>query len=223
MHQDEHLIVYDLRLARCGPDPRRSRHAAPARARARDLRTRPHRARGRRRRRARQQPPRRAPDVALRHRAAARPRHIRRRRTDADFPDPDYLVYVRDDAILPSRFLDDLVATQAHLDVDRVQPTHISGPASGPPIIERHKGVIAREVAAPDAAARAVGARRGRPRWPGGASRPRERGTSRAGACDRRCHRRLFARVARCGCAAPTVRSCATTAPSRRAFRASVS
>ena len=68
---------------------------------------------------------------------------------DADFPDPDYLVYVRDDAILPSRFVDDLVATQAHLDADRVQPTHISGPASGPPIIERHKGVIAREVLRP--------------------------------------------------------------------------
>ena len=104
-----------------------------------------------------------------------RPTHPTRDATDADFPDPDYVVYVRDDAILPSRFLDDLIATQGHLDVDRLQPTHISGPASGPPITERHRGVIAREVDGPTPLPVLVGARRGRPRWPGGASRPRER------------------------------------------------
>jgi glycosyltransferase involved in cell wall biosynthesis len=65
--------------------------------------------------------------------------------TDADYP-VDYIVYVRDDAILPSRFLDTLIATQATLGVDRVQPTHIGGPAGGPPVTERHLGTVAREI-----------------------------------------------------------------------------
>ncbi|MEY2458945.1 MAG: hypothetical protein QOG30_775, partial [Acidimicrobiaceae bacterium] len=57
-----------------------------------------------------------------------------------------YVVYVRDDAIVPSGFLDTLIATQATLDVDRLQPTHSDGPAAGPPITERHFGVVARDV-----------------------------------------------------------------------------
>ena len=58
----------------------------------------------------------------------------------------DYIVHVRDDAILPARFLDTLIATQETLDVDRLQPTHTGGPAAGPPITERHFGTVAREV-----------------------------------------------------------------------------
>ena len=60
--------------------------------------------------------------------------------------DADYVVTIRDDAILPSRFLDTLVATQATLGVDRLQPTHSGGPMGGPPITERHFGTFAREV-----------------------------------------------------------------------------
>ncbi len=60
--------------------------------------------------------------------------------------DADFVVYVRDDAILPSRFLDTLIATQVTLDVDRLQPTHTGGPAGGPPVAERHLGTVAREI-----------------------------------------------------------------------------
>jgi glycosyltransferase involved in cell wall biosynthesis len=58
----------------------------------------------------------------------------------------DYVVLVRDDAVLPGRFLDDLIATHATLGVPRLQPTHIDGPQSGPPVTERQRGVVAREV-----------------------------------------------------------------------------
>ncbi|MGI9604126.1 MAG: glycosyltransferase [Acidimicrobiales bacterium] len=61
-------------------------------------------------------------------------------------PSADYVVHVRDDAVLPTHLLDELVAAQAALDVDRLQPTHTSGPRGGPPITERHRGSIAREV-----------------------------------------------------------------------------
>ena len=56
------------------------------------------------------------------------------------------MVYVRDDAILPGRFLDTMIATQATLDVDRLQPAHSDGPAGGPPITQRHLGTVAREI-----------------------------------------------------------------------------
>jgi glycosyltransferase involved in cell wall biosynthesis len=58
----------------------------------------------------------------------------------------DYVVYVHDSAVLPGGFLDDLIATQVTLDVDRLQPAHTSGPTAGPPMTERHRGVVAREV-----------------------------------------------------------------------------
>jgi len=58
----------------------------------------------------------------------------------------DYVVHLRDDAILPGRFLDGLIALQAALDVDRLQPSHSNGPTGGPPITERHLGTVAREV-----------------------------------------------------------------------------
>jgi glycosyltransferase involved in cell wall biosynthesis len=58
----------------------------------------------------------------------------------------DVVVYVHDNAVLPAGFLEELIATQLALDVDRLQPAHDSGPASGPPLTERHRGVLAREV-----------------------------------------------------------------------------
>lgn len=70
----------------------------------------------------------------------------------AEVPGPgeaDYVVHVRDDAVLPRRFLDDLVATQVALGVDRVQPAHVSGPTAGPPVTERLHGTVAREVDRP--------------------------------------------------------------------------
>jgi GT2 family glycosyltransferase/glycosyltransferase involved in cell wall biosynthesis len=57
-----------------------------------------------------------------------------------------YVVFVRDDALLPVGFLDTLIATHATLGVERVQPAHNAGPSGGPPITERHIGVIGREV-----------------------------------------------------------------------------
>ncbi len=60
--------------------------------------------------------------------------------------DVDFVVDVRDDVVLPAHFLDRLVATQVALDVDRLQPTHREGPAGGPPVTERHFGVVAREI-----------------------------------------------------------------------------
>jgi glycosyltransferase involved in cell wall biosynthesis len=65
-----------------------------------------------------------------------------------DAPDADYVVLVDDRAILPGRFLEELVGTQVASQVDRLQPTHHAGPTGGPPITERHRGTAAREVAA---------------------------------------------------------------------------
>jgi glycosyltransferase involved in cell wall biosynthesis len=63
-------------------------------------------------------------------------------------PDADYVVLLDDRAILPGRFLEELVTTQEALQADRLQPTHHAGPAGGPPVAERHRGIAAREVAA---------------------------------------------------------------------------
>ena len=58
----------------------------------------------------------------------------------------DHVVYIHDNAVLPAGFLEELIATQTTLGVDRLQPAHNSGPAAGPPMTERHRGVVAREV-----------------------------------------------------------------------------
>ena len=63
---------------------------------------------------------------------------------DASTDGVDYVVHVRDDVILPAHFLDRLIATQETLGVDRLQPTHREGPSGGPPVTERHFGVVAR-------------------------------------------------------------------------------
>ena len=85
---------------------------------------------------------------------------------DTDAERADYVVYVRDDAILPGRFLDTLIATQATLDVDRLQPAHSDDPGGGPPITQRHLGTVAREIddvtALPVLSVRAGAAARGR-------------------------------------------------------------
>jgi glycosyltransferase involved in cell wall biosynthesis len=60
--------------------------------------------------------------------------------------DADYVVTIDDRTILPARFLPELVAAQQALEVDRLQPAHHSGPTAAPPITERQKGTIAREV-----------------------------------------------------------------------------
>jgi glycosyltransferase involved in cell wall biosynthesis len=65
-----------------------------------------------------------------------------------DAHDADYVVLVDDGAVLPARFLADLIAAQQVLGVERLQPTHHAGPTAGPPVTERHRGVVAREVAA---------------------------------------------------------------------------
>jgi glycosyltransferase involved in cell wall biosynthesis len=65
-----------------------------------------------------------------------------------DAADADYVVLVDDRAVPPARFLQDLITTQEALQVDRLQPAHHGGPTGGPPVTERHRGVVAREVAA---------------------------------------------------------------------------
>jgi glycosyltransferase involved in cell wall biosynthesis len=65
---------------------------------------------------------------------------------DDEARDADYRVLVDDRAILPSRFLPELVAAQDVLRADRLQPAHHSGPTGGPPITERQLGTVAREV-----------------------------------------------------------------------------
>jgi glycosyltransferase involved in cell wall biosynthesis len=65
-----------------------------------------------------------------------------------DAPDADYVVTIDDRTVLPARFLEELVATQHALQVDRLQPAHHGGPTAGPPITERQLGTIAREVGA---------------------------------------------------------------------------
>jgi glycosyltransferase involved in cell wall biosynthesis len=63
-----------------------------------------------------------------------------------DAPDADYVVCLDDRAVLPARFLTELIAAHEALEVDRVQAAHHGGPDAGPPVTERHKGVVAREV-----------------------------------------------------------------------------
>jgi glycosyltransferase involved in cell wall biosynthesis len=136
VHHDEHLAVYDL--AR-GTDAGVRLDATPP-ARVRVVGTYAAHRTG---------PP---PGMLTELAASTRLRVDQRWRTDTDvsddddFGDADYVVYVRDDAILPGRFLDTLIATQAALDVDRLQPAHAGGPTGGPPITERHFGTVAREI-----------------------------------------------------------------------------
>jgi len=67
--------------------------------------------------------------------------------TDAiDDTGADFVVYIHDNAVLPAGFLEELIATQTTLGADRLQPAHNSGPEAGPPMTERHRGVVAREV-----------------------------------------------------------------------------
>ena len=58
----------------------------------------------------------------------------------------DFVLYLHDNAVLPAGFLEELLATQATLGADRLQPAHNSGPTAGPPMTERHRGVVAREI-----------------------------------------------------------------------------
>ncbi|MDZ7673821.1 MAG: glycosyltransferase [Acidimicrobiales bacterium] len=89
-----------------------------------------------------------------------------------DDADADFTVLIRDDAVVPSGFLDRLIATQVTLDVDRLQPAHASGPDGrtagdrAPPRRGRSRG------RRPDPAPRRVGAARRRSRRPHGHRRP---------------------------------------------------
>ncbi|MDW3220223.1 MAG: glycosyltransferase [Acidimicrobiales bacterium] len=65
---------------------------------------------------------------------------------EVDDSGADVVLYIHDNAVLPSGFVDDVVRLQAALDADRLQPSHNSGPLAGPPMTERHRGVVARLV-----------------------------------------------------------------------------
>jgi len=135
VHQDEHLVVYDL--APEGADA--PRLDPPPAARVVVLGTYPA---------ARTGP---APGV-LAELAASRTLAVEQhwRPIGAQAPevgaDADFVVSIADEAILPAGFLDALVATHVTLDVDRIQPTHTGGPGDGPPVTQRHLGTVAREV-----------------------------------------------------------------------------
>jgi GT2 family glycosyltransferase len=66
--------------------------------------------------------------------------------------DADWLLYVRDDAVLPDAFVDNFLTAAsglAELGIERVQPAHRDGPEAGPPVSECLHGVLARELEAP--------------------------------------------------------------------------
>jgi glycosyltransferase involved in cell wall biosynthesis len=61
----------------------------------------------------------------------------------------DWTVFVSDEAVVPSGFLDDFLTAASQLvplGVERVQPPHANGPDGGPPVTERVGGILAREV-----------------------------------------------------------------------------
>lgn len=141
VHADEHLAVYDL-----APQARPAVVLGPLPA-ARVLVVGTYRAH-------RAGPP---PDLLAELGSSARLAVEQRWGPDVDAPareevatgDHDVVVHVRDDAVLPGGFLDDLVATMLALDVERLQPTHRNGPDGGPPVTERQLGTVAREVDGP--------------------------------------------------------------------------
>ena len=62
----------------------------------------------------------------------------------------DWILHVDSAAVLPARFVDDFlgtVSTLAALGVERAQPAHMAGPEAGPPVTERLRGILGREVA----------------------------------------------------------------------------
>jgi glycosyltransferase involved in cell wall biosynthesis len=65
--------------------------------------------------------------------------------------DADWLIFLGDTAVVPAGFLDDFLTAASQLTalgVERVQPAHANGPDGGPPVTERLRGVLAREVEA---------------------------------------------------------------------------
>jgi glycosyltransferase involved in cell wall biosynthesis len=65
--------------------------------------------------------------------------------------DADWVLFLGDAAVLPAGFLDDFLTTAsrlAGLGVERAQPAHTGGPDAGPPVTERLRGLLAREVEA---------------------------------------------------------------------------
>ena len=65
-----------------------------------------------------------------------------------DDRDADWILHVDADAVLPTRFVDDflgIVSTLSALGIERAQPAHICGPAAGPPVTARLRGVLGRE------------------------------------------------------------------------------
>jgi glycosyltransferase involved in cell wall biosynthesis len=80
----------------------------------------------------------------------------------------DWVLQVDAAAVLPPGFVDDFLGVASTLSafgIERAQPAHISGPEGGPPVTERVRGVLAREVPAmtplPVAAVRAGAKREG--------------------------------------------------------------
>jgi glycosyltransferase involved in cell wall biosynthesis len=138
LHQDEHLVVYDLQHGG-GPE---AAGDVPAGTRVVVLGTYADDRPG--------PPPELVDELA--GACAVAVRQSWRRAADAGtrtLPGPaeaDYVVLLSDEAVVPQHFLDDLVATQVRLGVDRLQPAHTGGPTGGAPVAERLRGVVAREV-----------------------------------------------------------------------------
>jgi GT2 family glycosyltransferase/glycosyltransferase involved in cell wall biosynthesis len=66
-------------------------------------------------------------------------------------PKFDWTLFISDRVTLPRHFLDDLLrlaSVLAHSGVERLQPVHAGPPEAGPPVMERLRGVLGREVEA---------------------------------------------------------------------------
>ncbi len=62
-----------------------------------------------------------------------------------DLSSYDYVLVLDDDVRLPEGFLDDFLAVQAHLRFSLAQPACVSGSHAGHPIMEKQRGVLARQ------------------------------------------------------------------------------
>ena len=141
IYSDDHLIVFDL-----APEPRppsRDRGSAGRRERVLVIGTYDG---------ARSAPPARLVeelDRAKRFEVRQRWQPAGSGAAASEEGEADWILHVDSAAVLPTRFVDDflgIVSTMSALGVERAQPAHMSGPQAGPPVTERLRGVLGREV-----------------------------------------------------------------------------
>ncbi len=65
---------------------------------------------------------------------------------ELEVPGTDWVVTVEANAVLPEGFVDAFLATADAIGAERAQPAHDAGPMAGPPVTERLRGCLGREV-----------------------------------------------------------------------------